>query len=158
MRKIKLLLSTSFLIFLFLPLAQCSIVPSVESDVDSVPLIEQREAEPDLYIPIQVVDEDIDVVILMLLTFCFPLVASMPNPAKFKQRLAVNLAQIISGSWLLYVITDILFGGWYTPLISGYILFTLTIIFVLLSVYTLFKFIGGRHNNQLKNDVLSRAS
>ena len=153
MRIFKIILATSFLIFLFLPLSQCSSIISKPIKEGKQVQIEKVTADSDLFIPIKEFQDDIGSGILVLITFLVPLITSILRPHRNKLVITNNVIQILATCWLGFVIFFWVYGL-YSPLLSGRILFLLVVVFLVSSLYTLIRSFGKKYNNyEVTKDV-----
>lgn len=136
MRIFKIILAMSFLIFLFLPLSQCSSIISKPIKEGIQGQIEKVQTNSDLFIPIKKIKDDIGSGILILITFLVPLITSILRPHSKKLVITNNAIQILATFWLGFVIFFWVYGL-YSPLLSGHLLFLLVVVFLLTSLYTL---------------------
>jgi hypothetical protein len=142
MRAIKVIIASSFIVFLFLPLSQCQSIIHQPVNEGSVELIELVESEPNILILKEEFKDELGPGLLILFTFLLPLITSILNPKSKKISFLNNLIQILSALWLSYLVYIFVYDI-YSPLIAGHVLFVLVIVFVILSFISFIKIINN---------------
>ncbi len=144
MQKLKLIISAALLIFMFLPLSQCSTVEEPGAVQDGT--VATEPAEPDKFVPIEQFEIDLASGLFMLGSFILPLVSCFIKPKRFKFAVAGNLFQISVAAGFIYLVMGWVYSELYTPLIAGHVLMALIVIFLLLSLATLIALVRDKHN------------
>lgn len=155
MRQFKTILAASFIIFLFLPLSQCSLSNSKPIEEGKTNQIDKVDIAPDKFIPVEEFEDDIGAGLLVLITFLMPLITSVLRPRRWIFVITNNIVQILSTVWLGYVVFFWTYG-FNSPLLSGHILFFLVCVFLVSSLYTTvhsFKKLNNKVNDNVKKEI-----
>jgi hypothetical protein len=133
MQKLRLILSAVFLVFLFLPLSQCS---SIEEDAgsDAEATVAATPSEPETFVPIENLDSDLWGGVLTIGSFLLPLLTCLWAPRSYKLKLSLNLAQLAAVSWFIYMIYSWVYSEFREPLLAGHVLAAMACVFWCLSV------------------------
>jgi hypothetical protein len=132
MTKLRLIISTIFLIFLFLPLSQCSSVQE-ESGSDAETAVAATASEPETFVPIENLENDLAAGALTIGSFILPLLTCLWTPGSYRLKLSLNLFQLAAASWFIYLIYTWVYSEFREPLLAGHLLAVLACIFWMLS-------------------------
>ncbi len=127
----RLILAFAFLVFLFLPLSQCS--TTEEQGPDSAEAV-TSPADPEKFIPIESLEDGWESAAWTLGNFMFPLLTCLLRPKAYRLKLAASAVQAGAGAWFMYMLYGWIYSWPNEPLLAGHILSLLVLAFLLLSI------------------------
>lgn len=138
-RVIRIILGGIFVLFLFIPIAQCSYSPckeyGPELEAEESQCIETEQATKEISVYGE--NEDFILFLVFIVSIVLPIGVGLVSTKNRNKALILNTIELIGSTWLTILVFGVVYWV-YQPLLLGHIFFMLAMLYVCWSLYSLY--------------------